>query len=186
MLHRTVVISMEPEDYSSSTDFLNDALNLLGSLVHSTSPIGGNSLGPAETKSDFDAVTKSGLYASPSPEGGEDSGIIAGTATLLNASKLDLKLTALIQISMDRHTPDRFEIFESKVKSFPEVVECLLITGQSADYQQKVMVPDMEYYQEFLLNKITRIEGVSDVHSSFMLREVLNTTELPLQHIRYD
>jgi len=116
----------------------------------------------------------------------EDSGIIAGTATLLNASKLDLKLTALIQISMDRHTPDRFEIFESKVKSFPEVVECLLITGQSADYQLKVMVPDMEYYQEFLLNKITRIEGVSDVHSSFMLREVLNTTELPLQHIRYD
>ncbi len=116
----------------------------------------------------------------------EDSGIIAGTATLLNASKLDLKLTALIQISMDRHTPDRFELFESKVKSFPEVIECLLITGQSADYQLKVMVPDMEHYQEFLLNKITRIEGVSDVHSSFMLREVLNTTVLPLQHIRHD
>lgn len=113
----------------------------------------------------------------------EDSGIIAGTVTLLNASKLDLKLTALIQISMDRHTPDRFEIFESKVRSFPEVVECLLITGQSADYQLKVVVPDMEYYQEFLLNKITRIDGVSDVHSSFMLREVVNTTELPLQHI---
>ncbi|MSR10436.1 MAG: Lrp/AsnC family transcriptional regulator [Gammaproteobacteria bacterium] len=116
----------------------------------------------------------------------EDSGIIAGTATLLNASKLDLKLTALIQISMDRHTPDRFELFESKVKSFPEVIECLLITGQSADYQLKVVVPDMEHYQEFLLNKITRIEGVSDVHSSFMLREVLNTTVLPLQHIRHD
>ena len=116
----------------------------------------------------------------------EDSGIIEGTATLLNASRLGLKLTALIQISMDRHTPDRFEIFEAKVKTFPEVTECLLITGQSADYQLKVIVPDMEYYQEFLLNKITRIEGVTDVHSSFMLREVLNTTELPLQHIRYD
>lgn len=114
----------------------------------------------------------------------EDSGIIAGQVTLLNASKLDLKLTALIQISMDRHTPDRFEIFENKVRSFPEVVECLLITGQSADYQLKVVVPDMEYYQEFLLNKVTRIEGVTDVHSSFMLREVVNTTELPLQHIQ--
>lgn len=116
----------------------------------------------------------------------EDSGIIAGTATLLKASKLDLKLTALIQISMDRHTPDRFEQFESKIKTYPEVIECLLITGQSADYQLKVVVPDMEHYQEFLLNKITRIEGVSDVHSSFMLREVLNTTVLPLQHIRHD
>ena len=69
--------------------------------------------------------------------------------------------------------------------SYPEVTECLLITGQSADYQLKVIVPDMEYYQELLLNKITRIEGVTDVHSSFMLREVLNTTALPLDHKKY-
>jgi Lrp/AsnC family transcriptional regulator, leucine-responsive regulatory protein len=116
----------------------------------------------------------------------EEAGIIQRKVTLLNASKLDLKLTALIQISMDRHTPDRFEIFEQKVRSYPEVIECLLITGQSADYQLKVVVPDMESYQEFLLNKITRIEGVTDVHSSFMLREVLNTTELPLNHIKHN
>ncbi len=113
----------------------------------------------------------------------QDSGIIERQVTLLNASKLALKLIALIQISMDRHTPDRFEVFENKVRSFPEVIECLLITGQSADYQLKVVVPDMEYYQEFLLNKITRIEGVTDVHSSFILREVHSTTELPLNHM---
>ncbi|MDB9969107.1 Lrp/AsnC family transcriptional regulator [Gammaproteobacteria bacterium] len=113
----------------------------------------------------------------------EESGIIKGQATLLDASKLGLKLIALIQISMDRHTPDRFEIFEKKVRTFPEVIECLLITGQSADYQLKVVIPDMEYYQELLLNKITKIEGVTDVRSSFILREVHSTTELPLNHI---
>jgi|TARA_B100000809_G_scaffold225076_2_gene235765 Lrp/AsnC family leucine-responsive transcriptional regulator len=113
----------------------------------------------------------------------EEVGIISKQVTLLNASQLDLKLTALIQISMDRHTPDRFEVFEAQVRSYPEVIECLLITGQSADYQLKVVVPDMECYQEFLLSKITRIKGVTDVHSSFMLREVINTTELPLNHI---
>jgi Lrp/AsnC family leucine-responsive transcriptional regulator len=112
----------------------------------------------------------------------EDAGIILGRVTLLDPKKLDLKLTALIQISMDRHTPDRFEKFEEQIRSYAEVTECLLITGQSADYQLKVVVPDMEYYQEFLLNKITRIEGVTDVHSSFMLREVQNTTALPLDH----
>jgi Lrp/AsnC family leucine-responsive transcriptional regulator len=96
----------------------------------------------------------------------EEAGIINRRVTLLNPSKLDLKLTALIQIAMDRHTPDRFEAFERQVSSYPEVVECALITGQSADYLLKVIVPDMEYYQEFLLNKITRIQGVSDVHSS--------------------
>tara|TARA_B100001115_G_C15702307_1_gene340677 strand:- start:31 stop:510 length:480 start_codon:yes stop_codon:yes gene_type:complete len=113
----------------------------------------------------------------------EDAGIILRRVTLLNPKKLDLKITALIQISMDRHTHDRFEKFEERIKTYAEVTECLLITGQSADYQLKVIVPDMEYYQEFLLNKITRIEGVTDVHSSFMLREVQNTTALPLDHI---
>ncbi len=113
----------------------------------------------------------------------EDAGIILDRVTLLDPKKLDLKLTALIQISMDRHTPDRFEKFEEQIRSYAEVTECLLITGQSADYQLKVVVPDMEYYQEFLLNKITRIEGVTDVHSSFVLREVQNTTALPLDHI---
>ena len=113
----------------------------------------------------------------------EDAGIILRRVTLLNPKKLDLKITALIQISMDRHTHDRFEKFEERIKAYAEVTECLLITGQSADYQLKVVVPDMEYYQEFLLNKITRIEGVTDVHSSFVLREVQNTTALPLDHI---
>lgn len=113
----------------------------------------------------------------------EDEGIIDRYAVVLNPSKLGLKLHALVQISMDRHTPDRFENFETEVKKHPEVTECLLITGQSADYLLKVVVPDMEYYQEFLLNKITRIEGVADVHSSFIMRRVIDSTELPLNHI---
>ena len=89
----------------------------------------------------------------------EEAGVIEGKVTLLNASKLDLKLTALIQISMDRHTPERFAVFEEAVRACPEVIECLLITGQAADYLLKVVVPDMERYQQFLLNKITRIPG---------------------------
>ena len=113
----------------------------------------------------------------------EEAGFINRKVTLLNANKLNLKLTALIQISMDKHTPDRFELFEKEVSQHPEIMECLLITGQSADYQLKVVVADMETYQEFLLNKITRIQGVSDVHSSFILREVINSTELPLEHL---
>ncbi|MCB1672532.1 MAG: Lrp/AsnC family transcriptional regulator [Gammaproteobacteria bacterium] len=114
----------------------------------------------------------------------EESGIIDRTVTLLNPSQLGLKLIALIQIAMDRHTPDRFEEFERQVAGYPEVVECSLITGQSADYLLKVIVPDMEYYQEFLLNKITRIKGVSDVHSSFIMRQVIHSTELPLNHLQ--
>lgn len=89
---------------------------------------------------------------------------------------LGLSLTALIQISMDRHTPERFASFEVAVAEIPEVMECLLITGQAADYQLKVAVKDLDAYQELLLKRITGIPGVSGVHSSFVLRRVVDKT----------
>jgi Lrp/AsnC family leucine-responsive transcriptional regulator len=84
---------------------------------------------------------------------------------------------------MDRHTPERFENFEAIVSGFPEVQECYLITGQEADYQLKVAVPGMDEYQRFLLEKVTRIEGVIGVHSSFVLRKPVDTTRLPLTYL---
>ena len=113
----------------------------------------------------------------------EESGIIRAHVTLLNQSMLGLKLTAYIGITMDRHTPDRFEAFEAEVAGYPEVMECSVVTGQSSDYLLKAVVPDMEYYERFLLGKLTRIAGVTGVHSSFELRRVLLKTLLPLDHI---
>lgn len=110
----------------------------------------------------------------------EDSGLIQGYRALLDARKLGLDLLALVNISMDRHTPERFDNFEARVSACPEVLECYLITGQSADYVLKVIVRDMQHYQEFLLGTLTRIEGVSGVHSSFVMRKVLDRTALPL------
>ncbi len=110
----------------------------------------------------------------------EESGIITGYRAMLDARKLGLTLMALVHISMDRHTPERFANFEAKIAALPEVLECLLITGQDADYQLKVVVRDMDAYQELLLNRITRIEGVSGVHSSFVMRRVVDQTALPL------
>lgn len=110
----------------------------------------------------------------------EESGLITGYRALLDARRLGLSLMALIHISMDRHTPERFAHFESVVAESPEVLECLLITGQDADYQLKVVVADMDGYQELLLNRITRIPGVTGVHSSFVLRRVIDKTALPI------
>ena len=87
---------------------------------------------------------------------------------------------SFIHISMDKHTPERFEAFEKTVSGFPEVLECHLITGQSADYLLKVIVKDMDAYQHFLLQKLTGIKGVSGVHSSFVLKSPLVKTALPV------
>jgi len=110
----------------------------------------------------------------------EENGIIEGYVGMVNASKLGLKMMALIQIRMDRHTPERFDEIEKTLRGYPQVMECILITGQTADYQVKVIVKDMEEYQDFLLNKITPLPGVSDVHSSFVLRQVIYKTALPI------
>lgn len=133
--------------------------------------------------SNQDLASRIGL--SPSPclrrlHALEESGIITGYRAILDAKAMGLSLMALIHISMDKHTPERFDNFEAKIAAIPEVLECLLITGQDADYQLKVVVADMDGYQELLLNRITRIAGVSGVHSSFVLRRVTDKTALPL------
>lgn len=110
----------------------------------------------------------------------EEAGVIRAYRALLDAKSLGLALTALVHISMDQHTPERFKHFDAQVAAIPEVVECLLITGQSADYQLKVVVGDMDAYQELLLNRITRIKGVTGVHTSFVLRRVVDRTALPV------
>ena len=109
----------------------------------------------------------------------EEAGYITGYRAVVSPAKLGLTLMALVHISMDQHTPERFAAFEAAVKARPEVLECLLITGQDADYQLKAVVKDMEAYQDLLLNRITRIEGVSGVHSSFVLRRVVEKSALP-------
>ena len=108
----------------------------------------------------------------------EASGIITGYRTILDAKALGLDLMALIHISMDKHTKERFNQFEQAVQALPNVLECLLLTGQSADYQLKIVVKDLEAYQDLLLNHITQIQGVSGVHTSFVLRKVVDKTAI--------
>jgi Lrp/AsnC family leucine-responsive transcriptional regulator len=110
----------------------------------------------------------------------EEAGIVSGYRAVLNAKALGYTLMALIYISMDKHTPERFEHFEKEISQIAEILECLLITGQDADYQIKVVVKDMDAFQELLLNRITRIQGVTGVHSSFVLRRVVDKRAVPV------
>ena len=110
----------------------------------------------------------------------EEAKIVTGYRALVNAKALGYTLMALIYISMDKHTPERFEHFEKEISKIDEVLECLLVTGLDADYQIKVVVRDMDAFQELLLNRITRITGVTGVHSSFVLRRVVDKTALPV------
>lgn len=111
----------------------------------------------------------------------EEMGYIERTLTVLNQEKLGLPLTVYIGISMQRHTPEQFEVFETAVKAFPEVVSCSVVTGRVEDYLLRVVVRDMKHYEAFLLGQLNRIKGVDSVHSSFVLRDVVRFGELPIK-----
>ena len=113
----------------------------------------------------------------------EESGVIRDRVVRINDRAVNLKLTAILHIVMDKHIPERFERFERTIKQMPEVTECFLITGHEADYQLKISVPDMDSYHDILLGKITRIEGVSGVQSAFVMRKVVDSTQVPLNYI---
>lgn len=107
-------------------------------------------------------------------------GFIERQVAILNPEKLGYDLTAHVSISMDRHTPDRFDNFETEIATYAEVIDCSVVTGQSADYLLRVVVKDMKHFEAVLLGKLTRIPGVTGVHSSFVLRKVISRTEIPL------
>ena len=102
----------------------------------------------------------------------EDSGVITGYSVTTDPRKLGYQLSVYIAISMDKHTAERFSNFEKKLREFPEVVSCSIVTGRSEDYLIKALVKDMAQYEEFLLHRLNRIEGIAQVHTSFELRQV--------------
>ena len=114
----------------------------------------------------------------------EDTGVIRDRVVRINDRAVNLNLTAILHIIMDKHIPERFDEFELAVSQLPEVMECYLITGHEADYQLKVVVPDMDRYHDILLGKITKIKGVSGVKSAFVMRKVLDSTALPLGYVK--
>ena len=113
----------------------------------------------------------------------EKQGYIKKHVALLHAEKLGLQLTIFVSIGLKNHTSEIMRNFTQTIKKIPEILECHLVAGQSADYLLKVIVPDLQHFQEFLLKKLTLIKGVNSIHSSFVLQKITDNTALPLDHL---
>lgn len=114
----------------------------------------------------------------------EKEGYIDRYVALLNPEKLGLQLTILVSVGLDTHDAKKMGKFEEIIRSLPEVIQCYLIAGQTQDYILKVTVPNLNEYQTFLLKKLTQIDGVKNIHSSFVLRSIVDKTQLPLTHLK--
>ena len=109
----------------------------------------------------------------------EQQGFIRRQVTLLDPLKVGLKVSVFIQVTLERQIEPALETFERAIRERPEVMECYLMTGDS-DYLLRVVVPDLQALEHFILNFLSRVPGVGNIKSSFALKQVKYQTALPL------
>jgi Lrp/AsnC family leucine-responsive transcriptional regulator len=109
----------------------------------------------------------------------EGEGVITRYVALVDPDRLGLGVTAFIRVRLDQQDDRHLTQFEAAVAGFPEVMECYLMTGD-ADYQLRVVVEDLKAFEDFLRHKLTRIDGVAQVTTSFALRPIVYKTALPI------
>jgi Lrp/AsnC family leucine-responsive transcriptional regulator len=110
----------------------------------------------------------------------EQSGVIWKHVTLLDPAIVKLPVIVWTQVRLDLQVARRFSSFQHRINRLPEVLECYLMAGE-ADYLIRTVVSDVAAYERFFAKQVSRIESVVSTNSSFVLRVVKHSTELPLE-----
>jgi Lrp/AsnC family transcriptional regulator, leucine-responsive regulatory protein len=109
----------------------------------------------------------------------EKAGVIDRYVALLQPKAVGLQLNVFISISLKQQSKAELEAFEQSISQHEEVMECYLMTGDS-DYLIRVAVPDIAALERFILDRLTPIQGIEKIRSSFALKQVRYKTALPL------
>lgn len=109
----------------------------------------------------------------------ERTGVISRYVTLVDPAALGLPVSVFIQVSLEKQVESALEVFKNAILQRPEVMECYLMTGD-ADYMLRVVVADLEAYERFLMDHLTRVPAVANIRSSFALKQVKYRTVLPV------
>ena len=99
------------------------------------------------------------------------NGIIKGTHASIDRRLVGKPLMAFCEVSVSNHKQEYLQKFEKEVLNLPEVIECYHVSGRN-DYVLKIVENNMDDYRDFLVNKLAKIEGVSNVNSSFVMKEL--------------
>jgi Lrp/AsnC family transcriptional regulator len=110
----------------------------------------------------------------------ESDGYIARRAVILDARKLGLPVDVFAQVRLSHHDGDTLDRFEEAVRDHPQVVSCYSMSGES-DYLMRILCRSIEDYDRFLKKTLLHMPGVASVNSSFSLKTVKQTTDLPVE-----
>ena len=113
----------------------------------------------------------------------EESGVIGGYVALVPPERVGLGLTAYINVRLEKHAESHkrnpMDLFRAAVLTWPEVVECVALSGEM-DYFLRVVVQDMGHYSRFIMDTLLKHPSVQDCKTSFVLDRVKNTTAVPV------
>lgn len=109
----------------------------------------------------------------------EANGVISRYVALVNPHALGLKMNVFIQVSLEKQEASSLARFEKAVSRFDEVMEVYLMTGD-ADYLLRIVVPDIQALERFILDHLTKIPGIKNIRSGFALKQVKYKTALPV------
>jgi Lrp/AsnC family leucine-responsive transcriptional regulator len=109
----------------------------------------------------------------------EKAGVISRYVAVLDQRAVGLPVSVFVSIKLERQKQDALDRFAKAIERWPEVLECYLMTGPR-DYWLRVVVPDLAAYERFVKQKLTRLEGIASIESSFALEQVKYTNVLPV------
>lgn len=109
----------------------------------------------------------------------EKAGVIKQYAALVDPAKVGRGTMAMVMVSLAIHQLPSVEDFTDAVKSLDEVLECFHITGAD-DFLLKVAVRDLKEYEEFVLNKLSRIRGVGKITTNMVLSTIKYESKIPV------
>ena len=94
----------------------------------------------------------------------EETGVITGYSAIINQNKVNLSVNVFVQVSLERQSEERLQVFEEKIMEYEEVMEAYLMTGE-ADYLLRIVVKDLQAYEKFLKDNLTQIQGIASIRS---------------------
>ncbi|GAB5415493.1 MAG: Lrp/AsnC family transcriptional regulator [Congregibacter sp.] len=109
----------------------------------------------------------------------EVTGLISSYRAVLDQRRLDLQVTAFVQLQLEKHDDEKTEAFLQRVAEEPHIVECHAMSG-AYDYLLKVVARNMDHFSEIAMRGILRFPGVKDIESSFSLQTVKQDAPLPI------
>jgi Lrp/AsnC family leucine-responsive transcriptional regulator len=129
-----------------------------------------------------DLAAKVGLSASPCHRRVgilESAGVIDRYIAVVDQKSVGLPVSVFVSIKLASQKEEALTAFAQAIRNWPEVLECYLMTGPR-DYLLRVVAADLESYERFLKRKLTRLDGIASIESSFALEQVKYTNVLPV------